>query len=214
MSNEATAPGGRGRSWLRPSFALAVGVVVVIASLVVIADRIPPAIPASAAAQPVAHVQPTNGTDGRCLERLQRGAGFADLCWQAYRVTNEADLEKDYYALEFSGSFQGMRWLVVRSKLLVEPAGGVFVGWPIGTYKGACQELPVDGLSAVSERQETVCGRTDAISNTSAWTHQATWTCESCVLLDATTRAITLTNTVGVPEGTTPSWDLFADGGS
>jgi hypothetical protein len=195
---------------------LFLGAVLVLTAGALLYDRLPPSIPAGAAATPVAHVAPgaEDASSEACLDRLGWGSGWADLCWQAYRITSEADDEKDYYTVRFYGSYAGVRWLVARIKLDGQPAGGAFIGWPIGTYQGACVEAPVDDLPAMPAEQQTVCGRTDSMTHVPEWFHELTWRCERCLLPDATTRGVFLLNTVGVTEGTIPSWDLYAEGGS
>ena len=75
-------------------------------------DRVRPAIPPTAAAStPVARAAPNADTSLAvgCMDRIAGLAveppGWADLCWQAYQLTSEADPEKDYYVLRFYGSF-------------------------------------------------------------------------------------------------------------
>ena len=71
------------------------------------------------------------------------------------------------------------------------------------------------GIGGVSEpAAEDVCGRTEGETDHATWTHSVTWTCEQCLVLDDATRAVTLYNFVGMPEGAVPSWDLFADAGT
>jgi hypothetical protein len=185
-------------------------------------DRLPPRIPTTAAATPVARATlgevPQGGFGVACLDRLTWGSGWADLCWQASREPQEADPEKDYYLLRFYGSFEGLRWLVVHSDLVGEPGDGVFDGWPTGTFTGPCQDVPVDMMVPLQPiGTETLCGHLTAGPDAgpgSSWSQRVTWTCERCLLSDDATRPISLYTEVGVPEGSLPVWDLFADGGS
>ena len=193
-------------------------VVFVLAAAGLLFDRLPPAIPVAAGAQPVARATldevPQGGSAEGCLDRLGWGPGWADLCWQVSREPQEADAEKDYYLLRVFGSFQGVRWLRLRSDFDGVPAGQAFDGWPTGRYEGDCNDHPVDLMPFLQDLPaETVCGRTEGVSDHSLWTHQVTWTCERCLMADDWTRAITLYNEVAVAQGSLPAWDLFADGG-
>src|SRR5689334_25047412 len=116
-----------------------------LAAVALAMDRIPPSIPANAAAAAIVTATPgeDGSGDGNCLDRASWGPGWADLCWQAWRLTDETDPSKDYYALTMYGSFQGVRWLVIRSDLAGQPAGGAFDGWPDGTYEGDCRNVTV-----------------------------------------------------------------------
>ena len=149
-----------------------------------------------------------------CLDRVSRGTGWADLCWAGSRYLQEADPEKDYYVLRVYGSFESLRWLVARVQLVGQPGDGVFVGWPKGLITGACQTVPVDLMGLQVPGLGEVCGRTEGETSHGPWFHAVTWTCEQCLLPDDATRPMTLVNSVGVPKGTVPSWDLFIDAGS
>jgi len=182
-------------------------------------DRLPPAIPAGAAAEPIARITPgavpQGGFAGDCLDRLGWGSGWADLCWQASREPQETDSEKDYYLLRLYGSFGGLRWLLVRSDFDGVPAGGVFDGWPTGRYEGPCRDVPVHLMPFLQDLSvDSICGRTEGDSDHARWTHQVSWSCERCLLPDDATRAVDLYNEVAVPQGTLPTWDLFAGGGT
>jgi hypothetical protein len=106
-----------------------------------------------------------------------------------------------------------VRWLAIRSDLDSVPAGGAFDSWPNTTYAGECQDLTVDLMPISQFGADTVCGRTVGVADHGAWTATVTWTCERCLLPDDSTRGISLYNVVGVPEGTLPSWRLFAEAG-
>lgn len=186
---------------------------------VLLIDRLPPSIPGSAATTPVARAAIDDVASGGfaedCFDTLSRGSAWAHLCWQISREPQEADSEKDYYLLHMYGSFQGFRWLVVRSDFDGVPAGQVFDAWPTSVYEGQCMDEPVHLMPFLQDlTTETLCGRTEGRSDHSSWTHQVTWTCERCLLRDEGTRAVSLFNEVGVPQGALPAWDLFADGGT
>ena len=225
----------------RGSWALLAGLAVLILAVgvgLVIAMR-PPEIPPSAASQPVSRaeltgpvtpdatdapvptgdvepgdVDPSSPAGAGCLDDLRWGDGWAYLCWAGSRYLAETDPEKDYYVLKFHGSFERLRWLVIRAQLVHAPGNGVFEGWPESTIAGECRQEPVIVSGLPGPLHDDVCGRTEGSTDFSTWTHSVTWTCEQCILPDASTRAITLYNFVGIPEGTRPVWDLFADAGT
>jgi hypothetical protein len=57
-----------------------------------------------------------------------------------------------------------------------------------------------------------ICGHLEA-TEPAPWTSAITWTCRGCLLPDDADRAIDLYVTIGVPEGTVPTWDIYADVG-
>src|SRR5262245_27429765 len=117
-----------------------VGILIVaVAALTAAVALARPAIPANAASTAFAS---DVSTGGECLDRLQRGSGWADICWSAWRMTNEEDESKDYYLVRVYGSHEGLRWLVVRAEYDGIPAYGVYDGWPWGSFDGACREVP------------------------------------------------------------------------
>jgi hypothetical protein len=215
--------------------ALAIGIVVVVGTYLVFFA--PSGAPASAAQVPIARTEMTGpialdmvAEDGAevpatspageaCLERLVREAGWADVCWGAYREPQDADRQKDYYTLRVYGSYQGtgvlgIKWLIVKSRLLEPPLQNVFDGWPAGTYDGQCEQQPVSlMISSASSETAMVCGHTTSGPGTD-WSWTRTWTCSPCAPFDTATRAFDLYTVVGVTPGTVPSWDVFVDFGS
>ena len=223
---------------MRP-LAIVLGLAIVVAAIAVVLDGIPPAIDATAASTPIARTVltgpgspdvtegpiPTGDVDpddqtppspwgGECLDRIVRGSGYVDLCWQAWRSGNEMDPTKDYYVLRLHGSYESVRWLVIGSQVVGVPGVGSFEAWPEGTYEGACRQERV-GLFVPLDppMQDVVCGHSEATSDTDKWWSRLVWRCERCLLPDATTHGFALYNAVGVTPGTVPSWDLFADAG-
>jgi hypothetical protein len=155
-----------------------------------------------------------------CLDRIERAAGPLDLCWEVTREPADADPRKDYYRLRVYGSFgggsgSGVRWVVVKARLVGEPMDQVFVTWPTGTYEGSCEQVMVGEAGGLSGQPmaETVCGRTSGIETPGAggWSLRVTWTCEGCLFASHDTRSIGLYELVGVPEGMVPAWDISAD---
>jgi hypothetical protein len=231
----------------RPTGRIAItasAVVVLVATVVAgvwAVGRLNVAVPADAAATVLAHTvmsgpitpDTTNEDDAEpiarspigqgCLDRIERPAGPLDLCWEAYRDPADGDPKKDYYRLRVYGSFggetgTGVRWAVVKARLIGEPMDGAFVTWPGSTYDGPCEAASVGMAAGVSESttMEELCGRTTAIETPGAggWSLRVTWTCQTCLFADHDTRAIALYEFVGVPEGTVPAWEISADLGS
>lgn len=155
-----------------------------------------------------------------CLDRIDRPAGPLDLCWEASRDPADGDPTKDYYRLHVYGSFggvsgSGVRWVVVKARLIGAPMDGAFATWPEGTFEGPCGSLTVGMAAGVSRSMTTeeICGRTTSVETPGAggWSLRTTWTCEGCLFASHDTRPIALYEFVGVPEGTVPSWEISAD---
>ena len=218
--------------------AIVLVLVVVIAAIAVTLSWIRPSIDAEAASDPIARtvltgqvspdvtegpipsgvapddLTPASPFGGECLDRITRGSGWIDVCWQASRFGDEVDPARDYYRLRLYGSYEGVRWMAVGSRLLVDPGGNVFDAWPDGTYEGACRQEQVHLLVPLTAlATEYICGHTEGRIDYADWSHRVTWRCEGCLLPDSTTHGFGLYNVVGVPAGTIPSWDLFADAG-
>ncbi|HET7521636.1 MAG TPA: hypothetical protein VFK61_08910 [Candidatus Limnocylindria bacterium] len=156
------------------------------------------------------------------MERISDGdGGWADLCWQAHRLTNDGDPSQDYYVLEVYGSTgadgaSGPRWAVIRAQLIGEPSNRVFDAWPTGTYDGDCQDTAPTGMLLGTQTlvHTTICGRLEGVAEYATWTHSVTWKCIGCVLPDSRNRALSLFSAVAVPQGTLASWDVYADIGA
>ncbi|MDQ2964622.1 MAG: hypothetical protein M3R57_02095 [Chloroflexota bacterium] len=162
---------------------------------------------------------PRSPSGDECLDAIVRPAGRMDLCWGAYRDPHDADPNKDYYRIRVFGTFggqsgSGVRWAVVRVRLVGEPMGNVFEGWPSGLFEGPCQQVEVSSLGVGPLPPEELCGRTEGASSTEEWSHRVTWTCVGCLIPDHANRAIALQEFVGVAAGTVPTWEIFADFGS
>jgi hypothetical protein len=163
---------------------------------------------------------PRSPAGQQCLDQIERAAGPMYLCWEAYRDPADGDPHKDYYRLRVYGSFggetgTGVRWVIVKARLIGEPADQVFQTWPDGTFEGPCEAVIVGEAAGISETttRETLCGRTTAVKTPGAggWSLGVTWTCQTCLFADHDTRAIALYEFVGVPEGTVPAWEISAD---
>lgn len=157
-----------------------------------------------------------------CLPSIDRAAGPMSLCYAAVRVA-DSDPESDYYQLRVYGTFggetgSGVRWAVVRARLLGTPANDVFTAAPDGDYVGVCpMEEPLAGTDpAPVEAENTRCRatRTRAGDGPEPWSHQVAWTCTGCLIPDHSDRSIWLTEMVSVPGGTLPAWEILADLGS
>jgi hypothetical protein len=218
---------------------IVLALVVAVAAIAVVLNAIPPSIDSSAASNPITRtvltgpispdvtegsiptgdvspgdLKPASPAGGECLDRIVRGGGWLDLCWQAGRQGNDADPVRDSYLLQVYGSYERVRWVVVGSRLLIDPGDNVFDAWPSGTYDGACRQEQVPMLVPLTALStEIVCGHTEGRIDFADWSHRVTWRCEGCLLPDATTRGFGLYNIVGVPAGTVPSWDLYAEAG-
>jgi hypothetical protein len=223
------------RSGLGRVAALAIGIALVAGGYLIVLAR--PGVPATAAKAPIVRTEMTGPIapdmeleDGaevpavspsgqECLQRITLAAGWADVCWEAFREPRESDPQKDYYRLRIYGSYQGtgalgIRWLIVKSRLVEPPLLNVYDGWPSGTYDGSCTEQPVSlMLSPTSPERATVCGHTTSGPGDD-WAWQSTWTCSPCWPFDNMTRELALYGVAGVAPGAVPEWDVFVDFGS
>jgi hypothetical protein len=197
----------------------------------------PPSVPANAAMLPIARttmtgaiapdmasedgaeVPPASPNGQACLDRIERSSGWADVCWQAYREPADSDPQKDYYWLRIYGSYQpsgaaGIRWLVVKSRLVDPPLFDTYDGWPAGTYDGPCAPQPISLILTLSSAETaTICGHiTAGPDQPRGWS--STWTCNPCRLFDTDTRAIALYGLAAVKPGVVPAWDVYLDFGT
>jgi hypothetical protein len=157
-----------------------------------------------------------------CLPSIDRPAGPMSLCYEAIRIA-DADPQSDYYRLRVYGTFggdtgSGVRWAVVRARLLGAPDNQVFNAEPDGDFEGVCpMEDPLPGSGEpVDVAENTLCRatRTRAGDGPEPWSHQVAWTCTGCLIPDHWDRDIWLTEMVAVPAGTLPQWEILADLGS
>ena len=213
-------------------------VAVVLVSGTVISKSWVPAIPADAATTVLATTALTGDIpadilgdfDGTTPPRSPAGVGCPDqivrpigtfyLCWEAYRDPNDGDPLQDYYHLRVHGSLgaesgTGLRWAVLRARLVGQPSNQVFMTWPEDTYNGPCHKVDVDALiHSQGHQSETICGRTTGSLDAATWTKTATWVCVGCVLPDRDYQALAIDEFIAVPEGTIPTWQIFADIGA
>jgi hypothetical protein len=197
-----------------PSDATSIPITRAILAGPVAADATEQPVP-SDGSDPELEQEPPSPAGQACLSRMSRGSGWLDLCWEGYRYGGDADPTKDYYVLRVYGSHQGLRWISIRSQLIGTPGDNVYDVWPDGTYEGGCRQEPVSLLVPMSAlAADDICGRTEAHLDFDHWSHDVVWTCEGCLIPDSDTRGVALYTVVGMPAGTVPSWDLFANGGS
>lgn len=160
---------------------------------------------------------PRSPAGDACLPRVERSAGFMDVCWRAHRYPADGDPDKDYYLLEVFSTFgSGVdgspRWAMLKADLVGSPAGNVFSAWPDGGYDGECQTMAVP-LSFVDFGTEAVlCGHVEA-HDAGSWARDVTWTCRGCLFPDDRDRSLSLYVEVGVTAGTVPVWEIYADFG-
>lgn len=204
--------------------------------LAIVAVQWSPRVPVDAAAVPIARteltgpVAPDAAPDGantdriprspsgqKCVPRLERRAGYMDVCWAAYRYPADSDPDKDYYLLRVWGTFGrgadgSPRWAVLKADLEGEPADSVLSAWPDGEFDATCEPTSVVIELVDPMVEETLCGHIRT-AETETWTHSVTWTCEGCLLPDDLDRPLSLYVAVAVPPGTVPSWTISADVG-
>jgi hypothetical protein len=210
----------------RSTALLPLAVVVVVAAVLIATGR--PSGPSVgdpvARAVPVGSIDPDRNDPGApdggprsphgqaCLERIQRETGYLDLCWSVDRDPGDADATKDYYLLHLYGTHGGgIRSMVVRSDLVGTPGDGVLSVWPTGTIEGPCElrDVTLGGYDGTLQGAH-VCGKTVGELEGATWSHTVTWTCE-CVPGEQVDRGFDSYLWLGVPAGTIPSWDLYAE---
>lgn len=179
-----------------------------------IANR-PPVIPADAARTVIGRTSTTGGHGQACLERQAFGPGWADVCWSVDRAEeSDGSTTQDYYELRVYGSFEGLKWLVVRADLVGTPNAGAYTSWPDVLIEGDCHSVDADrGPIPGSPRTEMVCGRVTGELDSGAWAQTFTWMCELCLLPVAAMKPLVMNGQVAVDQGTTPEWDLSLQGG-
>lgn len=175
----------------------------------------PPVIPGGAAGTVLERTTVVDGHGGRCLDRRQLGAGWADVCWAVDQIPDGSDNTQDYFHLRVYGSFEGLKWLVARADLVGQPNSSAYVVWPRAPIEGGCRQVHVDLEPNIGVADaEDVCGHTEGDLEPVGWTQTLAWTCEQCLLPDAATKPLAMYSAIAVDAGTTPEWDLFVDGGS
>jgi hypothetical protein len=159
-----------------------------------------------------------------CLDRDQRPAGWLDLCWSVVRQP-DGDPDGDYYRFEAHGTFgseatdpgqpagSGIRWIVLRNRLLTSIVDGVASARPDGVVEG-CQGGDVGELMLLGARSPELPCDGRIIGRADLQTHTVTWTCVGCLLPDSGDRAIGLSEDVKVGEGLAPAWMVYADFGN
>jgi hypothetical protein len=192
-------------------------------SALAVARNWTPSVPTDAGSTLVATTSLSDAAPGDamadgCPDDVTAPAGRIHLCWEAWREAADDDPDQDYYRLRVHGTFggpvgSGVRWVVLRAKLLDRPSNDVFETWPDGVIEGGCRPEPVD-LTLSKGFDETVCGRTTATSDGSDWTQTVAWTCVGCLVPDHDDRAIALDQFVAVPSDTVPRWEIDTHLGS
>ena len=156
---------------------------------------------------------PRSPAGSACLARIERGDIYLDLCWMITRDQGDSDPDRDYYVLTLQGTYGGgLASLFVRSDLAGSPRDNIMSVWPTGTIEGPCEQREVHlGSYLGTLPPADVCGRTVGELDGATWAHTVTWTCEVCQPRDTIDRGFTSFVWVGVPAGTIPAWDLFAE---
>lgn len=197
--------------------AIVIGAIAVVAAAALFLAAIwTPNVPVDAASATLA--QTSSNASNECLDRVERAAGWLDLCWAVVRSADN-DPGKDYYTLRVygtaSGSGTGIRWSKVRADLVGQPSDRVFGGWPNGTFDGRCAATVVGGpIPEITAQLAEICGHTVGTEADGKWSQSATWTCVGCVEADHSDHAVILYEWVGVDEGTIPAWSIGADFGA
>jgi hypothetical protein len=160
---------------------------------------------------------PRSPMGSECLPRINRPAGYLDVCWSAHRHPADSDPDKDYYLLNVYGTFGpgadgSPRWAVLKADLVGSPADDVMTAWPSGEFDGDCRPQPVPLAFVDPETEAVLCGHL-ASGEGDTWARDVTWTCRGCLLPDSADRALSLYVEVGVTAGTVPVWEIFADVG-
>jgi hypothetical protein len=149
---------------------------------------------------------------------IDRPAGPWSICWAGFRYPYDADPSQDYYRFRVYGTFggetgTGLRWASVLARLVGEPSNRVFETWPTGVYEGPCDQVDMS-IGPGPIEPEVMCGRTMGSAGREPWSYRVTWTCMSCLIPGHEDRSLSLHQWVAVPQGTIPTWEIFADLGS
>jgi hypothetical protein len=148
-------------------------------------------------------------------------AGRLELCWEGYRDNRERLPGADYYQFRLLATLHSTTptsWVAI--DILVPGEERTYVGhlWPSGVLDGPCRTTAVEGMNFLTDgdmtndvAEDVACGRTTAATSDGGRRHWVIWTCAACGADEASGRQIAIREIVGSPEGSVPTWEIYAE---
>lgn len=166
------------------------------------------------------------GGAGGCLAPVRRGASSMEICWQAYRLLSEDDVDQDYYGLDVTatahGAEAGIKWAVVQA----HPATGATsfsygIEQETSLAPGHCLAVSASTSSfPVGPGTQRMVVLACEHWRSGLVTHgfqeddvRTTWDCGSCLSGIVGDRDVSSVQLVVTDAGIVPSWELSADFG-
>ncbi len=152
---------------------------------------------------------------GGCFERISDGWSWLDHCARIYRLIQDGDPQRDFYALQRYGTAgANMPWVLKEAVLGSEPVESsppmAWQDWnPRSDRSGPCQTItvrvttPLAGVSQAVDRCETW----DITKGATGGDYSLEWSGCAC----AQDRAIAYVLSISVPQGTLPAWYVPAE---
>lgn len=156
-----------------------------------------------------------------CFDPVVRQAGRLELCWEGYRDNRERLPGADYYQFRLLATLHSTtptNWVAIDIIVPGEERTSIRHLWPSGVLDGLCRTTAVEGMNFLTDGDMTndvaadvACGRTTAATSDGGRRHWVIWTCAACGADEASGRQIAIREIVGSPEGSAPSWEIYAE---
>jgi hypothetical protein len=152
---------------------------------------------------------------GGCYERISDGWSWLDHCARIFRLTQDGDSQRDFYALQRYGTAgANMPWVLKEAELESEPVeSSLPMSWqdwnPRSDRSGPCQTItvrvtaPIVGVSQTLDRCETW----DITKGATGGDFSLVWSGCAC----AQDRALAYVLSISVPQGALPAWYVPAE---
>jgi hypothetical protein len=170
----------------------------------------------SAATREVAATTPSwSFAGGGCFERISDGWSWLDHCARIYRLTQDGDSLRDYYALQRYGTAgSNMPWVLKEAELASEPVETSppmsWLDWnPRSDHAGPCSTITVrvtTPLAGVSQQVDR-CETWDITKGATGGDFGLAWSGCACIQ----DRELSYVLSISVPQGTLPAWYVPAE---
>jgi hypothetical protein len=152
---------------------------------------------------------------GGCYERISDGWSWLDHCARVFRLAQDGDAQRDFYALQRYGTAgANMPWVLKQAELGSSPVeSSPPMSWqdwsPRADRSGPCQTItvritsPVAGVSQQVDRCETW----DITKGSTGGDFNLAWSGCACVQ----DRELAYVLSVSVPQGSLPAWYVPAE---
>ncbi len=156
-----------------------------------------------------------------CFDPVVRPAGRLELCWEGYRDNRERLPGADYYQFRLVATLHSTTptsWVAIDIIVPGEERTSIRHLWPSGVLDGLCRTTAVEGMNFLTDgdmtndvAEDVACGRTTAATSDGGRRHWVIWTCAACGADEASGRQIAIREIVGSPEGSVPTWEIYAE---